>query len=274
MICGRLGVGVQFDGLLDEIAQLITDSVWSCFDSLLLTKSKANTAGNKICIKGKEIFSNNWVTLLGIKIDHKLTFDEHISDICKRAAAQLNALIRLKSNLTFTSKKVLVESYIYANFNYCPLVWHFSSAQSLSKIEKIQERALRFVYNNYTDNYTQLLERAGKCLMEVRRLQGLCLEVFKTINDMGPDYMKDIFQLPKNRHSPRYPYDLAVPKPNQVSFGSKSLRSLGPKIWNSLPEHIKSSSNERLFKLNYDGSKCLFRFVSTTLRYKVVYILL
>ena len=230
------------------------------FQALLLTKTKANTAGHTLCIRGKEILSENCVELLGIKIDNKLCFDEHISDICRRAAAQLNALIRLKSNLTFTTKKVLVESYIYANFNYCPLVWNFSSAHSLSKIEKIQERALRFVYNNHTDNYKKLLEKAGKCLMEVRRMRGLCLEIFKTINDMNPEYMKGIFQIPKNRHSPRHPYNLAVPKPNQVSFGSRSLRSLGPKIWNALPEHIKSSSNERLFKLNiknWDGSKCV-----------------
>ena len=106
------------------------------FQALLLTKTKANTAGHTLCIRGKEILSENCVELLGIKIDNKLCFDEHISDICRRAAAQLNALIRLKSNLNFTTKKVLVESYIYANFNYCPLVWNFSSGHSSSKIEQ------------------------------------------------------------------------------------------------------------------------------------------
>lgn len=76
---------------------------------------------------------------------------------------------------------------------------------------------------------------------------------------MNPCYMKKFVQMPENRHSPRYPLNLAVPKPNQVAFGKRSLRSLGPKIWISLPEHVKSSGNERLFKLNiknWNGSKC------------------
>jgi hypothetical protein len=144
------------------------------FHALLLTKNMVNTAGSKLCVQNKEIYSENWITLLGIKIDSRVTFDQHISEICRKVSAQLNALIRLKSNLTCQSRKVLVQSYIYANFNYCPLVWHCSSAKTLTKIEKIQERALRFVYDNYTDSYGQLLSEYGKYSMEVRRLRNLC----------------------------------------------------------------------------------------------------
>ena len=230
------------------------------FNAMFVTKGKNDTSGNKLHIKGTEITTENWVMLLGITIDCKLNFDQHISKICKAAAAQLNALIRLKSNLPLVARKALIESYIYSNFNYCPLVWHFSSAASLSKIEKLQERALRFVYNNYSATYDQLLAMSHKCTMEVRRLRTLCLEVFKTINNMNPVYMKEIFLMPKNRHSPRYPLNLAVPKPNQVTFGSRSMSTLAPRVWNALPEHIKSSATESLFKVNiknWDGSKCV-----------------
>jgi hypothetical protein len=230
------------------------------FKAIFMTKDKKDTSSNKLRIKGIEIMTENWVTLLGVTIDSKLNFDQHISKICKAAAAQLNALIRLKSSLPLVARKALIESYIYSNFNYCPLVWHFSSAVSLSKIEKLQERALRFVYNNYTATYDHLLAISHKCTMEVRRLRTLCLEVFKTINNMNPVYMKEIFLMPTNRHSPRYPLNLAVPKPNQVTFGSRSIGALAPRIWNALPEHIKSSANESLFKLNiknWDGSKCV-----------------
>jgi hypothetical protein len=88
------------------------------FQALFLTKNKVDTTGKTLRIRNKVVYSENWITLLGIKIDSSLSFDLHISEICQKAAAQLNALIRLKSNLTHQSKKVLVESYIYANFNY------------------------------------------------------------------------------------------------------------------------------------------------------------
>ena len=37
-----------------------------------------------------------------------------------------------------SEKVTIVNSFIYANFNYCPLAWHFSTCESIRKIEKIQ----------------------------------------------------------------------------------------------------------------------------------------
>ena len=85
-------------------------------------------------VDNQVIKSVSSVELLGIQIDDKLNFNLHISKICKSAANQLNALIRLKQFLSFHAKEVLINSYITSNFNYCPLVWMFSSAQSLNKI--------------------------------------------------------------------------------------------------------------------------------------------
>ena len=86
------------------------------------------------------------VNLLGVQIDDQLNFSLHVSNICRSAANQLNALIRLKRFLTFEVKKTLINSYFYSNFNYCLLVWMFSSAKSLNKVESLQKRALRFLY--------------------------------------------------------------------------------------------------------------------------------
>ena len=86
------------------------------------------------------------VNLLGVQIDDQLNFSLHISNICRSAANQLNALIRLKRFLIFEVKKTLINSYFYSNFNYCLLVWMFSSAKSLNKVESLQKRALCFLY--------------------------------------------------------------------------------------------------------------------------------
>ena len=55
---------------------------------------------------------------------------------------------------------MLVQSFVYTNFNYCPLVWYFSSAKSLQKIEQLQERALRFLYNDHiTPTHTHTVKK-------------------------------------------------------------------------------------------------------------------
>ena len=49
---------------------------------------------------------------------------------------QLNALNRLRKYIGEKQMETLLNSFIYSNFNYCPLVWHFSSCKSTAKIEK------------------------------------------------------------------------------------------------------------------------------------------
>ena len=82
-----------------------------------------------------------------------------------------------------------------SNFNYCSLVWNFSSAQSLNKIENLQKRALRFLLNDYNSAYEDLLEKSGYINMNLWRQRTLCIEIYKTLNKLNPGYMNDIFKL-------------------------------------------------------------------------------
>ena len=81
--------------------------------------------------------------------------------------------------------------------------------------------------------------------MNVTRLRSLCIEIFKMLNNINPAFMNEIFELTKTKRAVRNQYKLNVEVPiiNQVTFGTKSIRYLEPKIWNSLPFHIKSSES-------------------------------
>ena len=81
---------------------------------------------------------------LGICIDDKLNFNDHVDRICAKAACQVSALQRLTSVLDFPSRKAIYNSFISSHFNYCPKVCFFTTRASIQKVEHIQERALRF----------------------------------------------------------------------------------------------------------------------------------
>ena len=140
------------------------------FQAIILDKKKSNFTNIPLTVDNQTIKSVPSVELLGIHLDDKLNFNLHVSNICRSAANQLNALIQLKNYLSFNAKRVLINSYIISNFNYCPLVWMFSAAKSLNKIESLQKRALRFLCNYYSISYEGLLEKAGKVKMNVYRL--------------------------------------------------------------------------------------------------------
>ena len=71
-------------------------------------------------IDDNQVTSKKPVKLLGINIDNRLSLDEHVSSLCKKASNQLNAISRLYRNLGFKEKGVLINVLVYANFNYCP----------------------------------------------------------------------------------------------------------------------------------------------------------
>ena len=84
--------------------------------------------------------SEDCVKCLGVKIDRNLTFSDHISNCCTKAARQLNALARISKYLDTSSRKIVYTSFIQSNFSYCPLTWHFCGKGNNSKVEKIQVR--------------------------------------------------------------------------------------------------------------------------------------
>ena len=233
------------------------------FQAIIIDRFRSDYGDEKININKESIKIVSSVKLLGVQIDNQLNFNLHISSICKSAANQLSALLRLKSFLGFDEKKILVNSFILSNFNYCPLVWFISSSRSLQKIENLQKRALRFLYNDYSSPYEVLLDRADKVAIKMRNHRVLCIEIFKTLNDLNPSFMKTLFQLKITSRPIRksYQLNLNIPITNRVRFGTYSLRNLGPKIWNALPYGIKSAENLEIFKdliktWNFDACQC------------------
>ena len=202
------------------------------FQAIILDKKKNNHTQEIIKIGKNVVKVKSSVKLLGVQIDSELNFNLHIANICRSAANQLNAPIRLKNFLGFQEKKVLINSYFYSNFNYCPPVWMFSHAKSLKKVEALQKRALRFLYDDYNSPSEEILKKSRKFCMVLNRLRYLCIEIYKTINNINPSFMKQIFQLRDTNRTVRnqYKLNLNVPKVIQVSYGEKSFGYYGPKI--------------------------------------------
>ena len=64
--------------------------------------------------------------------------------------------------------------------------------------------------------------------MDVRRLRTLCVEIYKTLNDLNPSFMNNIFRLKVNDREVRdkYKLNLVIPKWNQKTFAYKILKVL------------------------------------------------
>ena len=107
---------------------------------------------------------------------------------------------------------------------YCPLAWHFCSKLSQNKIEKFQYRSLKLITNDQNSDYKFLLNKTGISTIEIKRLRNLAFEIFKTLNNLNPYFMKDIFKF--SPYSTHRKHDIFVHSQNTSNYGDRSLRAL------------------------------------------------
>lgn len=133
--------------------------------------------------------------LLGVVLDSKLKFDDQVSSICRKVSAQINALNRLKNILPLKTKELLYRAFILPNFYYCNQVRHHCGKRNTAKIENVNERALRYVYNDKHASYQHLLERIRLPSMESRRIQDMLLTIQNSISNKAPRAIRKLMNL-------------------------------------------------------------------------------
>ena len=173
-----------------------------------------------IKVSDTQINCEDVVKLLGVDIDYQLNFDHHISNLCRKAGQQLNALKRLSPILSRLNKLTIFHTFILSNFNYCRLAWHFCSESNSKKLEKIQERALRFVYDDFKSTYEELLNRANIPCLHIKRIRTMAVETFCILNDMSPPVLSDLVRIRDcSSYNFRYQNVLQVPQVRTTKYG-------------------------------------------------------
>ena len=145
-----------------------------------------NNENNAILIGDEEITGSKPVKLLGISIDNKLSFNEHVANICKKANQKLHALARIAKYLDPKKLKIIMKTFIESQFNYCPLTWMFHSRKLNNRINKLHERALRIVYKKTNLDFQDLLVLDKSFYVHHRNLQKLAIEMFKIKHNCSP----------------------------------------------------------------------------------------
>ena len=123
----------------------------------------------------------------------------------------------------------------------------------------MQERALRFVYEDYLSSYEQLLEKAKMPSLEIRSQRTMALETFKIINQLTPVCLQNMVNVKKSKYSFRYSNIVDIPQVKTTTYGKKSFRYAAAAMWNSLPDHFRTESSFSQFKSliqSWNGTEC------------------
>ena len=141
--------------------------------------------------------------LLGIKINSKLSFENHVSSLCKKTSQKLHALARVVNFMNLAKRKSLTKAFITSQFNYCPIIWMFHSRQLNNRIKKIHKRVLRLVYKDSKLIFNNLLGLNNSFTIHQRNIQILAREIFKVKNSLAPEIMTEVFEIKEPHYNLR-----------------------------------------------------------------------
>ena len=230
----------------------------SKFQSIIL-RPKGSISNVTFCISKSILTPVSCVKLLGVKIDDRLSFDDHISSLCLRVSHQINGLRRITKYMTIENRISIYNAFLSANFTYCNTVWHFCSNRSLFMLEKVNKKALRVVLNDYVSTYRDLLDKVSKPTLYVARLKAIAIEAYKCYVNENPQYINSMFDSVDKPYNLRGGSLAEQPKVNTTSSGLNTFTYQAAKIWNSLPSHYKEASSLFDFKqriLKWPGPDC------------------
>ena len=168
------------------------------------------TLGTDIVIKvnlfldGNKTEKSQEVVLLGTTIDDKLSFKTHIENICRKAKYKLHALQRIWKCLSTDKAKAICSAFINSQFYYAALIWEFAGKWLISRVQKIHFRLLQVVRNTYDTTFDELLSTDSDVSIHQRHLRFLVTEVFESVNNLDPHFMRDYFK------TIFYSYDLTL----------------------------------------------------------------
>ena len=146
-------------------------------------------------VDGFKIDKSNTEKLLGVKFDKKLPFDDHISDICKKAGRKISALTRVTPYMGIAKKRILMNAFFTSQFSYCSLVWMCHSRTNNNKINRLHERCLQIVCNDKQSSFNHLLEKDASVLIHTRNIQIPATKMYKHINNLLPPIMNRFLKL-------------------------------------------------------------------------------
>ena len=192
---------------------------------------------------------------LGVYIDKKLSWKPHIEYICKKIAKACGALAKLRHSV---STELLIEIYhalIHSYLRYGIAVWGNASDNILLPLQTMINRALRimtFAPFGRVDlkpiyDCLKILDVKNVFLLETSKF------LYKSKNDLLPTIIGNYFEVQRNNRLPNLrPRNISSPEIIiRLVSGEKSIQYRGVKVWENIPDQIKTSESFISFKKKF-----------------------
>ena len=188
---------------------------------------------------------------LGLTLDEKLTFAQHIQHLQNDLIKLIRSLKIIKNYVPIKDKNKLYFAYIHSKIKYGIEIYGQAATVHLNKIQRLQNRALKTLHNkDYTTPTLKLHSDLNLLLIKDIYKHSIAQFVFRQKNNKLPEIFDNYFQSATHQHNTRQIEKMPTLR-KRTEQGKNMLNYSGAKIWNSLPPKIRSVTS--LYKLKRDS---------------------
>ena len=188
---------------------------------------------------------------LGVWFDGNLSFEQHTTKLVQSCFYHLRNISKIRSFLSFKDTEIILHAFISSRLDYCNSLFTCLNQKSLDRLQSVQNSAARLLTRTRKrEHITPVLASLHWLPVRFRIDFKILLITFKALNGFSPAYIADLLSLHISARPLRSSNKgfLAVPGARLMTKGGKSFSVRAPRLWNDLPEDIRSASSVACFK--------------------------
>ena len=161
--------------------------------------------------------------------------------ICSKANRKLNVCAGMRSLFSEEKRRINFKSFIESQFKCCHLTWIFYRRRSNNKINRLHERSLKIVNNDYESTYEELLSHNNCFSIHDQNIYRLATIIYRVADDLSVGDFKNVFDF-------KGQYTLHITLVNTELKSKNVIRQFCAVIWNTISINIRTATFLNGFK--------------------------
>ncbi len=206
--------------------------------------SACNNLEHCLTFDGCFVNSSSSVRNLGVLFGSNLSFESHISSICKTEFFHLKNKSKLRPMFSMSNAETLINAFRTSRLDYCNALLGGCSARLINKLQLVQNTAARVLTGTRKyDHISPVLSILHWLPVKHRIDFKILLITYKTLNGLAPQYLNELL----SHYSPPHPL-CSQNSGNLIIPGIRYFSYLAPKLLNNLPNIVREADTLCQFK--------------------------
>ena len=177
---------------------------------------------------------------LGLIVDSKLTFYDHIEYIKKKVAKRIGAMYRSKSLLPLKFCKMFANALMLPQFDYLDIIWSKTFKYRLNELDILYKKVAKIALNvDIRESSSVVYQEMAWLPLHIRRQLHISSYMYRIVNEICPPHFTEKFTYISGGSRDGDNCNLYTKK----SKTHKEFYYLGVKAWNILPQSLRASQS-------------------------------